>query len=439
MVLARHRRLNRQVAIKRIHEYALGEEENLQRFVREARLLASTQSVTVVRVYDLSRLGQDLQLVMEYVPGQPLSDLLEIGALSAAEALVVLRDVAGALSEAATLGIVHRDVKPANVFVLPDGHAKLGDFGLARLVSDASVFRTPGGVAMGTPAYFPPELSRGGSEPDERSDAYSFAVMAYETLTGRRPFEEPDALALITAHWRTSPPDPGDLVPGFPDLAGTWLLRGLSKDPAARPLPSDLVTALESIPTGDWPAVSRAVPAIDRAHRSAPTRRVPVPPTPRVVTESSPPSKRPSTRRVYAAAAAIAATVATVGIVSVVRTAMVDEPPRLRIESVALTTDPASGRLACPGGAFTFIGSIRTNGGPGTIVVSWLPPAGGATSPKPIKVTAGQTRLTARLVIRLHGSRAFTGPGVLRVLKPVAQDARKTQEARALMHYECSG
>ena len=292
---------------------------------------------------------------------------------------------------------------------------------------------------MGTPAYFPPELSQGGSEPDELLRRLQLRRDGVRDSHGQAALR--GAGRAGTDHRSLADEPAGPRRPGarLPDLAGTWLLRGLSKDPAARPLPSDLVTALESIPTDDWPAVSRAVPAIDRAHRSAPTRRVPVPPTPRVVTESSPPSKRPSTRRVYAAAAAIAATVATVGIVSVVRTAMVDEPPRLRIESVALTTDPASGRLACPGGAFTFIGSIRTNGGPGTIVVSWLPPAGGATSPKPIKVTAGQTRLTARLVIRLHGSRAFTGPGVLRVLKPVAQDARKTQEARALMHYECSG
>ncbi len=430
VVLARHLRLNRMVAIKRIHEYGLSDEESLQRFEREAKVLASTHSAAVVRVYDLSRFEGHVQLVMEYVPGQPLSDLLELGPLPATEALVILRDVADALGAAAQRGVVHRDIKPANVFVLPDGHAKLGDFGLARIVSDSSVFRTSGGVAMGTPAYFPPELSQSGSEPDELSDAYSFAVMAYETLTGRRPYEGTDELSLLTAHWRLSPPDPADVLPGFPERGSRWLLRGLEKDPAARPLPLALVAGLSSVPDGEWPAVVRAEASTAVTNRSAPTRRVYAPAAPVVTTGRSARRKRGPRRRVYVAAAVLAAAACSA---AGVRFMLADDGSRLRVETVAVTTDPASGRLTCPGGDFTFSGLIRTNGGEGDIELRWTRPDGGSTKPRTISVASGQTQVLAKLVIHLQGRRPFTGPGVLQVLKP---DARRAQ---APMSYECTG
>ena len=270
VVLARHRRIGRLVAVKRIHEHALADTEAIDRFRREARVLASTNCPSVVQVYDLQVDEKGAQLVMEYVPGQSLAEMLELGPLAAADALVLLKDVADALAAMAERGIIHRDVKPGNVFVLPDGHAKLGDFGLARALTDPSAFRTAGGPAMGTPAYFPPEVSQGVSEPDARSDAYSFAVMAYEVLTGGRPFDAPDALSLITAHWHNDPKPAAAVLPGFPDAAWRILSEGLDKDPGKRLLPVTLVSRLAAVPVAAWPAVQRRAAAL---RRSDPTLR----------------------------------------------------------------------------------------------------------------------------------------------------------------------
>ena len=159
----------------------------------------------------------------------------------------------------ASHGLVHRDVKPGNVLVLPDGHAKLADFGLARAVADTSAFRTAGGTPSGTPAYFPPEISRGTHEPDARSDAYSFAVMTYETLTGRRPFEAPDALSMLMAHWEREPIPPQEALPGLPDEASAALLAGLTKAPPLRPLPPSSSAAWpRSPPSGGRPSSGRS-------------------------------------------------------------------------------------------------------------------------------------------------------------------------------------
>ena len=151
--LARHVTVGRLVAIKRILPRALSDADNVERFRREARVLAATDSPAVVRVFDLSTQDGSLYLVMEYVPGNTLTDLIDGEPLPAADGLRILADVAEALREMASHGLVHRDVKPGNVLVLPDGHAKLADFGLARAIADTSAFRTAGGTPSGTPAY----------------------------------------------------------------------------------------------------------------------------------------------------------------------------------------------------------------------------------------------------------------------------------------------
>lgn len=277
VVLARHRALGREVAIKRILARHVNDEQASERFRREARVLASTSTATVVKVYDLIREDAAAYLVMEHVDGSSLSQILDGGPLPAADAIAILRDVAQALAVMEGKGVVHRDVKPGNVFVLTDGSAKLGDFGLARVLNDASIFRTAGPSDLGTPAYFPPEVSKDGAEPDSRSDAYSFAVMAYEVLTGHLPLTGPNPMSMITAHWLKEPTDPREHLPGFPDLAWTALRSGLAKDPGLRSSPTDLVDQLSAVPADAWPAVERpaAVASVPRRVEAPAARPVP--------------------------------------------------------------------------------------------------------------------------------------------------------------------
>src|SRR4051812_3442493 len=298
---------------------------------------------------------------MEYVAGESLADRLERGPIPPAEALVVLRDVADALRVAAARGIVHRDVKPGNVFVLPDGHAKLGDFGLARIVSDPSVFRTSTGEVSGTPAYFPPECGSADAEPDERSDAYSFAVMAYELLTGQLPFTGNDIMQIVAAHFSKAPPPPESLVPGFPAAASAALLTALAKDPADRLLPWELVDRLAAVPTTAWPAAVSA-PAATGRRRVAPSEpTVRTSPSPQVATATTastttPPPRQRKTPWLSRRAGIVAGglVIAAAVVVLVLHLASGSSSKPLSVRSVVLTGEPASGQARCPAGHFAF-------------------------------------------------------------------------------------
>ncbi|GAB3763251.1 tRNA A-37 threonylcarbamoyl transferase component Bud32 [Nocardioides ginsengisegetis] len=421
VVLARHTALHRMVAVKRIHAVALADADSVARFRREAKLLASLDCPSVVRVYDLTVGTRQAHLVMEYVPGEALSDIVARGPLPGPEAVRVLRDVADALTTAAGHGIVHRDVKPHNVFVLPDGHAKLGDFGLARAVSDPSVFRTDAASAIGTPAYFPPELGLGQGEPDARSDAYSFAIVAYEALTGRRPYDAPDALALISAHWRLEPPDPRSLLPGLPAKAANVLLAGLAKDPADRPLPDELVARLEAIPTSAWPAVERR-PAPPRAtQRSAPTVRVEAPTAP-----APPPPRRWPRRRVLVGAAGLAVLLGVGG----VAWATHRPAPAVTVDSVRLTSDPDPASVVCPDGTVRLDAAFATNGGAGAFTVRWTGPDGTTLSERRVAGRSGQHTVRSTLRLDLSGPRPITGDVTVAV---VGSDVRASRAVR----YRC--
>jgi eukaryotic-like serine/threonine-protein kinase len=426
VVLARHRTIGRLVAVKRIHEHALADTEAIDRFRREARVLASTNCRSVVHVYDLQVDEKGAQLVMEYVPGQSLAELLELGPLSAGDGLTLLKDVADALATMAEQGIIHRDVKPGNVFVLPDGHAKLGDFGLARALTDPSAFRTAGGPAMGTPAYFPPEVSQGISEPDARSDAYSFAVMTYEVLTGGRPFDAPDALSLITAHWHNDPKPAVEVLPGFPDAAWRILREGLHKDPSKRLLPVVLVSRLEAVPVAAWPQVHRREAPL---RRSDPTLRQMsfTPggrPPGRGVRVVSPTQGRRRRTPLWATAALVSAAVAAMGVVLVLRHPQ-ETPQRLEVRTVRVDVDPRSGTATCPRGRFVFTATVLTNGSPGTLRLQWVQPDGDTTAPREVTVEGGQTQIRAELPFTVRGPKPLVGAAELRVLGAPHVSARR--------------
>jgi serine/threonine-protein kinase len=426
--LAEQTALKRLVALKRIHGYALVQGEGLDRFRREAQVLASMEHPAVVRVFDFRRSEHDATLVMEYVAGESLADRLERGPLPVAESLVVLRDVAAALHAASERGIAHRDIKPGNVFLLADGHAKLGDFGLARIVSDPSVFRTSTGEVSGTPAYFPPECGDASHEPDERSDAYSFAVMAYEMLTGQLPFTGTDLMQIVAAHFSQPPPPPETVLPGFPQAASTALLAGLEKDPARRLLPWDLVDRLAAVPGNAWPAIpaSAGSAAPRKVAAYEPTvRGIVTPPGATASTPATaPPSRRPSRRRIGPRTLVTAGAVAVLAVAAIIAFTSGggsdSTATDLRVQSVDVSVTPRGGSGSCPNALFVFSADLTTNGGAGHVTLRWVRPDGQRSDPVDVPVNAGQEHATAELRFQVTGDQPLSGRATARVLAPDA-------------------
>ena len=235
--LARQTALNRYVAAKQILGAWNGDPDVLARFQREAQALARMNHPNIVGIYDLATAGTDLFMIMEYVRGPSLRQLMDRSPLTIAQALHVLAEVAAALEYASHQGIVHRDLKPGNVFITATGVCKLGDFGLVKMLSGQASFVTQAGSILGTPAYMSPEQAAGKSEIDQRADVYALSVIAYELLVGRLPFPTTpgNVIASLDAHISAPVPKPSSLLPGFPRLVEEAILEGLAKDPQDRP------------------------------------------------------------------------------------------------------------------------------------------------------------------------------------------------------------
>jgi serine/threonine protein kinase len=190
--LARDEVLGRDVAVKRVGMVPGGGTPDLERAEREARLAARLNHPHVVAVFDLVHEDDEQWLVMEYVPGFTLADLVRRdGALTPDQAAPMLGQAADALAAAHSAGIVHRDVKPSNILVTADGQVKLSDFGIARAEADASLTQT--GLVTGSPAYLAPEVASGGSATDA-SDVWSLGATLFHALSGHPPYEIGDNL-----------------------------------------------------------------------------------------------------------------------------------------------------------------------------------------------------------------------------------------------------
>lgn len=225
--------LHRRVAVKLLRPEFADDPAFGARFLNEARHAAGLQHPGIAAVYDFgiseTETGRRPYLVMEYVDGRPLSELLASqGPPEQAQAIEVVAQAADALQAAHDKGLVHRDVKPANLLVTPDRRIKVTDFGIAKAATDSAITAT--GDVLGTPYYISPEQAEGrGVTP--ASDVYALGVVLYECLTGIRPFAEGTPVATALAHVRQSPPP-------LPDSVPPWLrevtMRALAKDPAAR-------------------------------------------------------------------------------------------------------------------------------------------------------------------------------------------------------------
>ena len=226
-------RLGRKVAIKVLHPGLSGDEAFRVRFASEATLIASlnTRSIATVHDYgeDESEDGTRAYLVMELVHGRSLADILRHdGTPGVAEAMRIVAEAAEGLHAAHVQGIVHRDVKPANILITDDGSVKLIDFGIARALGDAGLTET--GMVIGTVAYTAPE-QLADEDPAPAADVYSLGIVAYECLTGATPFGSGKVPAIINGHLNQAPPPFGEDVPRAVSDA---VMTALRKDPDDR-------------------------------------------------------------------------------------------------------------------------------------------------------------------------------------------------------------
>jgi serine/threonine protein kinase len=230
--LATDLRLERRVALKIMHDHLAEDSAFKERFIQEARSAARLAHPNVVNVFDQGQDSDMAYLVMEYLPGINLRDLLqEHGRLTTEQTVDVLEAVLSGLSAAHQAGIVHRDLKPENVMLADDGRIKIGDFGLARAVSANTA---TGAALLGTIAYLSPELvSRGIA--DARSDIYAVGIMMYEMLTGEQPYKGEQPMQIAYQHANDTVPTPSSKDPSVPSELDDLVLWSTAKEPDDRP------------------------------------------------------------------------------------------------------------------------------------------------------------------------------------------------------------
>jgi serine/threonine protein kinase len=228
--------LDRDVAIKLMHGFLADEPGFLARFEREAKVVATLRHPNIVQVYDFDADHGVYYMVMEFINGETLKARLQTLETKGEwvpldDAARIVLAVGSALKYAHERGMVHRDVKPANVMITTDGQVILTDFGIAKIVSASHL--TASGALMGTPSYMAPEQGLG-QPGDERSDIYSLGVMLYQLVVGRLPFDADTPLAVVLKHINEPLPLPYLFKPELPEALNAVILKALAKDPNKR-------------------------------------------------------------------------------------------------------------------------------------------------------------------------------------------------------------
>ncbi|HVM19544.1 MAG TPA: Stk1 family PASTA domain-containing Ser/Thr kinase, partial [Egibacteraceae bacterium] len=288
--LAHDQVLDRQVAVKILHSRYADDPAFLERFKREARAAASLNHPNMVAVYDTGEQDARPFIVMEYVAGRSLREVLRREGVLPQRAGEIASDAALALHYAHERGLVHRDIKPANIMVSNEGQVKVTDFGIARAVNAETVTQTA--AVFGTAAYIAPEQAQG-LDVDARTDVYSLGVVLYEMLTGRQPFAADSAVALAYKHVSEDPVRPTELNPEISPEMESVVLRAMAKNPdnryqSARELHEDIQRAMRGLTVAAPPIMAYA------PTQALGTRTMP---TPAPVTEVYEDDEEPEGRR----------------------------------------------------------------------------------------------------------------------------------------------
>ncbi len=275
------------------------QKELADRFLREIKLLASLNHPNIAALNTAMTLDNQLIMMMEFVDGVTLASRLQQGSIPSADAANYSTQVLSALSYAHKLNVIHRDVKPANMMLTPQGVVKLMDFGIARPNNEQGMTVT--GTTLGSLNYMSPEQVRG--EPvDQRSDLYSMGVSLYEMVTGQLPFRGHSNYSVMSAHLQETPQPPTVLRPDLPKGLSDIILMSMAKDPKDRFQSADaFANALKSVVSGTAPGagIVSPIPGTVRVPQAVPVAAVPT--VPMAVAAAAAPAARSSNRGVYMA------------------------------------------------------------------------------------------------------------------------------------------
>jgi len=251
--------LDRTVAIKVLPRKHTNNADFVQRFYAEGKAAAKLNHANIVQAFDVGQAGEFHYFVMEFVEGRSVyDDLKEKGKYAEQDAVRIIIQVARALEHAHAVGLMHRDVKPKNIMLTPDGTAKLADMGLARAVTDREAAEAEAGKAFGTPYYISPEQVRGDTDVDFRADVYALGATLYHMVTGKVPFDGPNPSAVMHKHLKSTATPPDELNPklttGIAEVIEVCMAKDRNKRYANT---ADLLEDLEAVARGEAPLQAR--------------------------------------------------------------------------------------------------------------------------------------------------------------------------------------
>lgn len=294
--------LNRYVAIKVLRKEFINDEEFIEKFKREAQAAASLSHANIVNVYDVGMQDDIYYIVMEYLDGKTLKDIIkEKGKIDTEETLDISMKVVDALNHAHANKVIHRDIKPHNIMVTSDGRVKVTDFGIARAATSSTITST--NSVMGSAHYFSPEQARGGYT-DEKSDIYSVGIMMYEMITGKLPFTGDSPVAIAIKHIQEEVVPPSEIEPTVSKDLEKVIMKCIEKNQSDRYKDTEeLLKDLRSIKSGKGlnsdnleNSYTQVLPPVDDTVLMSETQRIPIideeVATPKVAKEPKPRIKK---------------------------------------------------------------------------------------------------------------------------------------------------